>query len=226
MNNTQLRQLNQVTNKMIINRKMFHARMKDMISREKSDTKAVREQGGRQLHWCKKFRHQRFHPLQFCSGSHNCTILSLSGKRATMCCFVEIQEIGLAPRKIRKSPIWVTSLVRITEIVKCQGSVCKNPNTKVSRAINITKLTFHRSLMVLGWCLHKLGEFIHIKGNIWASHPKRLEATNHLKVHGGIYWCRTICSSQRSVEGKQGRDRFEIEHVMFAQKINNILLLR
>ena len=40
-----------------------HARMKYKISGEISDTKVVREQGGRQLHWFKNFRQQRFHPL-------------------------------------------------------------------------------------------------------------------------------------------------------------------
>ena len=55
MNNTQFKPLNQVTNKMIINCKVFHAKMKDRISREISGTKVVREQDGRQLHWCKKF---------------------------------------------------------------------------------------------------------------------------------------------------------------------------
>ena len=74
--------------------------------------------------------------------------------------------------------------------------------------------------------MHKLGEFIHDKGNIWARHPEMLEATNHLTVHGGIFWHRTICSSQRSTDDKQGGDRFEVKHIMFAQKINNILLLR
>ena len=74
--------------------------------------------------------------------------------------------------------------------------------------------------------MHKLREFIHDKGNIWASHPKMLEATNHLKVHGDIYQHRTIYSSQRSTDGKQGGDKFGVVHVMFAHKINNILLLR
>ena len=74
----QLKRLNRVTNKMLINRKMFHARMKDRISKEISGIKVVREQGGRQLHWCKKFRQQRFYPLQFGSGNRNFTILNLS----------------------------------------------------------------------------------------------------------------------------------------------------
>ena len=74
--------------------------------------------------------------------------------------------------------------------------------------------------------MHKLEEFILDKGNIWASHPEMLEATNHLTVHGGIYQRRTIYSSLRSADDKQGGDKFGVEHVMFAQKINNILLLR
>ena len=53
MNNTKVRRLNQVTKKVIIKRKVFHARMKDMTSEEISGTKVVREQGGWQLHWCK-----------------------------------------------------------------------------------------------------------------------------------------------------------------------------
>ena len=43
MSNMQLRRLNQVRNKVIINRKVFHARIKNRISRETSGTKVVRE---------------------------------------------------------------------------------------------------------------------------------------------------------------------------------------
>ena len=43
MSNTQFRRLNQVMNKVIINRKVFHERMKTRISREISGTKVVRE---------------------------------------------------------------------------------------------------------------------------------------------------------------------------------------
>ena len=46
MKNTQLGRLNQVTNKMIINCKAFHVRMKYKISGEISDTKVVREHVG------------------------------------------------------------------------------------------------------------------------------------------------------------------------------------
>ena len=46
MNNKQLEQLNQFTNKVIINRKVFHERMKYRINGEISGTKVVREQGG------------------------------------------------------------------------------------------------------------------------------------------------------------------------------------
>ena len=74
--------------------------------------------------------------------------------------------------------------------------------------------------------MHKLGEFIHNKRNIWSSNPEMLEATNHLMVHSGIGWRSTIFSSQRSTYDKLCRDDFGVEHVMFAQKINNILLLR
>ena len=86
--------------------------------------------------------------------------------------------------------------------MQCQGSVYKKPNTKGSHAIKITKQTFDNSLVVLGWHVHELGEFIHDKGNIWASHPEMLKATNNLTVHGGIYGCRTICRHQRSTDVK------------------------
>ena len=71
----------------------------------------------------------------------------------------------------KKSPgggmiIWVTNPIRIRETVQCQGSVRKKPNTKGSQAIKITKQTFDHSLRVLGWLMHKLGEFIHGKENI------------------------------------------------------------
>ena len=80
MNNMQLRQLNQVTNKMIINRNVFHARMIDRIDREIGGTKVVREQDGQQLPWYKKVRQQLFHPLQLGCGNRNRTILSLNGR--------------------------------------------------------------------------------------------------------------------------------------------------
>ena len=73
--------------------------------------------------------------------------------------------------------------------------------------------------------MHKLGEFIHIKGDIRQSHPEMLEATNHLTVHGGIGKQSTIINSQGSTHGKRCGDRFGAEHVMFAHKINYILLL-
>ena len=82
--------------------------------------------------------------------------------------------------------IWVTSPVCIRETVQCLRSVCKKLDTKESRAIKITKQTFHRPLMVFGMCVHKLGEFVHDEGNSQPSHPEILEATNHLTVHGGI----------------------------------------
>ena len=90
----------------------------------------------------------------------------------------------------RGTVIWITILVYNKEIVQCQGSVFKKLNTKGSRALKITKQTFDGSLMALGWHMYKLGEFIHDKGNIWASHSEMLEATNHLTVHGGD---RHIC---------------------------------
>ena len=51
MNNTQLKRLNQVTNKMIINHKVFHARVEDRISEKISNIKVFREEGRRGLHW-------------------------------------------------------------------------------------------------------------------------------------------------------------------------------
>ena len=42
-------------------------------------------------------------------------------------------------------------------------SVCKNPDTKGSRAIKIAKQMFDRSLKLFERCMHKLGEFIHGK---------------------------------------------------------------
>ena len=74
--------------------------------------------------------------------------------------------------------------------------------------------------------MHKLGEFVHGKRNIWSSHPKMLEVTNHLTVLGGIDRHNSIISSQGSTHDKQCGGRFEAEHVMFAQKIADILLLR
>ena len=74
--------------------------------------------------------------------------------------------------------------------------------------------------------MHKLEEFIHDKRNIHKSHSEMLEATNHLTVHGGIDLGSAIVSSKRRTHYKWCRDRFGAKHVMFAQKINSILLLR
>ena len=74
--------------------------------------------------------------------------------------------------------------------------------------------------------MHELGEFVHDKGNIRASHPEMLEATDHLMVHGGVDRHNTIISSQGSTHDKQCGDRFRVERVMFAKNINDILLLR
>ena len=85
---------------------------------------------------------------------------------------------------------------------------------------------FDCSPMVFRRPLTKLGELVHSKGNIWPSHLDMLEAIDHLMVHGGIDQCSTIISSQGSTHDKRCGDRFRVKHVMFAQKINGILLLR
>ena len=94
--------------------------------------------------------------------------------------------------------------------MQCLRSVCKKQYTEGSRAIKISKLTFDLSLKVFGRRVHKLGEFVHNKGNIWPSHPEMLEATNHLTVHGGIDRRSTIISSQGSTHDKWCGDRFGV----------------
>ena len=188
---------------MIINRKVCHGRMKNKISRVITGTKVVREQSRRGLHWDKKFRQQSLHPLQFGRSNGNGTILSLSGRLSNSTLLCRTPGDGVSTKEYEKSTcggtiIWVTSPIRIQENVQCLRSVCKKPDTKGSHSITIMKLTFNRSLMVFERCMHKLGEFVHGKGNICLSHPKMLEATNHLTVHGGIDWCNTIISSQGS----------------------------
>ena len=110
--------------------------------------------------------------------------------------------------------------------MQCLRSVCKKPDTKGSRVIKITKQTFDHSLMVFKRHMHELGEFVQDKGNIWPIHPKMLEATDHLTVYGGIDQHSTIISNKGSTHNKRCGDKFGAEHVMFAQKINDILLLR
>ena len=215
MNNTQLKRLNQVVNKIIINSKVFPTRVKYIISKEISDTKVVREQGGRQLHWCKKFRHQQFHPLQFDSSSCNCTILSLRGRISNSALLWRTLGNWISTKENKKRTcggtiIRVTIKIRIRKTMQCQRSVYKKPDTKGSRSIKITKETFDCSPMVFEWCVHKLGEFIHDKGNVWSRHPEMLEATNHLMLHGGIDRRSTIFSSKRRTYDKQCRDRFGV----------------
>ena len=112
------------------------------------------------------------------------------------------------------------------ETVQCLRIVCKKLDTKESHAIKITKQTFDCSLMVFRRRMHELREFVHGKGNIQLSHSEMLEATDHLTVHGGINRRSTIINSQGSTHDKRCGDKFGSEHVMFAQKINDILLLR
>ena len=186
-----------------------------MISREISDTKVVRDQGGRQRHWCKKFRQQQFHPLQFDNSSCNCTILSLSGRMSNSALLWRTLGNLIRTKENKKSTcggtiIRVTSPVRIRETMQCQRSVYKKLDTKGSCAIKIKKQTFDCSPMVFGWCVHKLFEFIHDKGNVWSRHPEMLEATNHLMLHGGFDRHSTIFSSQRSTYDKLCKIRFGV----------------
>ena len=74
--------------------------------------------------------------------------------------------------------------------------------------------------------MHELGEFVQGKRNIRPSHSEMLETIDHLTVHGGINQHNTLISSQGSTHDKRCGDRFGAKHVMFAQKINAILLLR
>ena len=67
--------------------------------------------------------------------------------------------------------------------MQCLSSVYRRPYTEGCYAIKITKHAFDRSLMVFGCRVHKLGEFVHDKGNIRLSHPEMLEATNHLSIN-------------------------------------------
>ena len=122
--------------------------------------------------------------------------------------------------------IWVTSPICIRKTVQCLRSICNKPDTKGSHAIKIMKQTFDRSPMLFRRIMHELGEFVHGKGNIRFSHLEMLEATDHLTIHGGIDRRSTIISSQGSTNGKRCGYKFGAEHVMFAQKINDILLLR
>ena len=117
----------------------------------------------------------------------------------------------ISTKKNKKSNCGGTIMV-VTSLVhtQCQMSVCKKLDTLVSRAIKIMKQTFDRSPMVFGWCMHKLREFIHGKGDILLSHSEMLEATNHLTVHGGIDRRRSIFSSQRSTYRNRCRDRFGV----------------
>ena len=148
-------------------------KMKYRISGEISDTKVVREQGGRQSHYGKKFRQLRFYPLQFSSSSNsrNCTILSPSRRTSNIALLCRTIRNWISTKENKKSPrggtiIWVTNPVRIRETMQCQRSVDKKLDTKGSRAIKITKQMFDLSPMVFEWHVQELGEFIHYKGNI------------------------------------------------------------
>ena len=125
MSNTQLRQLNQVTNKVIINRKVFHVIMKNRISRE---IMAPRLSENREDVDCTGTRSSDNNDFTNCSSVVVVAVmaqyLASVEDRVTVHCFVELQVIGLTPRNMRKAPIevtsiWVTSSVRIKEIVQC-----------------------------------------------------------------------------------------------------------
>ena len=110
--------------------------------------------------------------------------------------------------------------------MQCLRSVYKNPNTKRFYAIKITKQRFDHFPMVFKRRVHKLGEFVHDKRDIWPNNPEMLEATNHPMVNGGIDRRITIISNLGSTHDKPCGDRFRAENVIFAQKINDILLLK
>ena len=75
-------------------------------------------------------------------------------ERAIVRCLVELQEIGLAPRKIIKAPMEVLSYGlpthRIKEATQMQWSVYKKPDTKGCRAIKIMMQMFDFAPMVFG----------------------------------------------------------------------------
>ena len=158
-------------------------------------------------------------------------ILSLNGRKSNNALLCRTLGDWISTKEYKKNTcggviIRVTSPVCIREIMQRLRSVCKKPYTEGSYAVKITKQMFDRSPMVFKWGVYKLGEFIHGKGNIRSSHPGMLKATNHLTVRGGIDWHSSIMNSQRSTYGKRNKDRFGAVHVMFAQEINDILLLR
>ena len=142
-------------------------------------------------------------------------ILNLGGRTTNSALLCRTPRNWISTKENKKSTcggtiIRVNSPVCIRETMQCQRSVRKKPNTKGSSAIKITKRPFDRSLIVFGWHVQKLREFIHNKGNIRLSHSEMLEATNHLTVHGGIDRRNTIVSSQRSTYNNLGRDGFGV----------------
>ena len=145
--------------------------MENRISKEISGTNVIREQSGRGLHWDKKLRQQRLHPLQFGRSSGNGTILGLNGRPSNNKLLFKTLRDWIRTKEYEKSTyggtiIWVTSPVRIRETLQCLRSVCKKPDTKGSHAIKIIKQTFDCSSMVFRRRVHELGEFVHSKGNI------------------------------------------------------------
>ena len=103
MSNMKLKRQNQVTNKVIINHKVFHGRMKNRISREISGIKVVLEQSRRGLHWNKKFHQQLLHPLQFSSSSSNGMILGLSGRPSNNALLCRTPRNGISTKEYEKS---------------------------------------------------------------------------------------------------------------------------
>ena len=83
----------------------------------------------------------------------------------------------------RGTIIEVTSPVCIRETMQCLRSVYRRPYTEGCCSIKITKQAFDHYLMVFECRMHKLGEFVHDKGNIRLSHPEMLEATNHPSIN-------------------------------------------
>ena len=80
-------------------------------------------------------------------------ILNLNGRPSNSTLLCRTPGDLISTKEYEKSScegttIWVTSLVRIREIVQCLRSVYKKPDTKGSHDIRITKQTFDRSPMV------------------------------------------------------------------------------
>ena len=89
---------------------------------------------------------------------------------ATMYCFLELQLIGVEPKKMTYAVVdWIACLVSVRERVELHRRLAANEKVMIQGALEIAKNALDRIPVSCCRTVHELGEFIDSKGNIRTS---------------------------------------------------------